>query len=325
MRLFCYKNKKDIIYKYISCDDALKTIDNNSVALNNPLNYNDPFDCIIDFKVADENKTIDLLIEVIFLKEIIKVINDKDLKFKWNQKIIIYYYKKILKLTLWCAKKQKYYESNPGFRILFKSFIKTLSRNNDKICDALEGNKIKFLNEVLPQIKEIRNSSLVSCFSKKNDSILLWSHYGDKHKGVCIGFERPEKNFYDVEYRKERTEFPLYELTCIVSSYMLTDSKIDFDDQNIIIKGMKTFLTKSKEWSYEEEVRCVFSTENEEEFKSIGNGKYLYTMPTAIKKIYLGCKISEENKEKITKIAKEKNIKVYQFVESSDKYKLIIK
>ena len=28
----------------------------------------------------------------------------------------------------------------------------------------------------------------VSCFSETRESILMWSHYADEHKGVCIGF-----------------------------------------------------------------------------------------------------------------------------------------
>lgn len=37
-----------------------------------------------------------------------------------------------------------------------------------------------------------------------------------------------------------------------------------------------------------------------------------------------GCKISRDNKEKIIQLAKEKNIKVYQFKESEKKYEFEI-
>ena len=68
----------------------------------------------------------------------------------------------------------------------------------------------------------------------------------------------------------------------------------------------------------------MFSLNNDNEFTFIGNDKYLYQMPTDIKIIYLGCKISKDNKEKIIQLAKEKNIKVYQFIESEKKYELDI-
>ena len=63
---------KNLIYKYVSFEDALKTIENNCVVLNNSVNYNDPFDCQLDFDRKDEDKTIELLIEVFLVKEFFK-------------------------------------------------------------------------------------------------------------------------------------------------------------------------------------------------------------------------------------------------------------
>lgn len=316
--------KREIIYKYTSYEDALKIIGNNSIVVNNPLNYNDPFDCIIDFDTIDEKKTIDLLIEVIFVKEMFKLITSKEIKLKWHQKPIIWFDGLMYKFMLWGTKKKRFYHSNPIFKMMFQLIITLASKNNEGVKESIEIAKTKFIEEVLPQIKNIRNSALVSCFSKKSNSILMWGHYGDKHTGVCIGFERPDNDFYDLIYSKKRTKFPLYDLACIISSYILTDENPDINDKNIIKKGLQPFLTKSNDWAYEKEVRCLFSMKSSDQFTSIGEGKYLYIMPTSITEIYLGCKIDKDNKENITRIAKEKNIKVYQYLASSDKYELIV-
>lgn len=315
---------KELIYKYTSSTDALKTLENNSIAVNSPLNYNDPFDCIIDFDAKDEKKTIDLLIEVIFVKEMFKLINNKQIKLKWHQKPIIWFDRMMYKFMIWGTKKQRYYHSSPIFKMMSKLIIALASKNNEDVKESIEIAKTKFIEEVLPQIKSIRNNALVSCFSKKNNSILMWGHYGYKHTGVCIGFERPENDFYDVIYSKKRTKFPLYDLSCIISSYILTDENFDINNKNIIKKGLQSFLTKSIDWAYEKEVRCLFLMKSSDQFTSIGEGKYLYIMPTSITEIYLGCKIDKDNKENITRIAKEKNIKVYQYLASSDKYELLI-
>lgn len=315
---------KELIYKYTSSTDALKTLENNSIAVNSPLNYNDPFDCIIDFDAKDEKKTIDLLIEVIFVKEMFKLINNKQIKLKWHQKPIIWFDRMMYKFMIWGTKKQRYYHSSPIFKMMSKLIIALASKNNEDVKESIEIAKTKFIEEVLPQIKSIRNNALVSCFSKKSNSILMWGHYGDKHTGVCIGFERPENDFYDVIYSKKRTKFPLYDLSCIISSYILTDENFDINNKNIIKKGLQSFLTKSIDWAYEKEVRCLFLMKSSDQFTSIEEGKYLYIMPTSITEIYLGCKIDKDNKENITRIAKEKNIKVYQYLASNDKYELIV-
>ena len=31
----------------------------------------------------------------------------------------------------------------------------------------------------------------ILCFSRNWDNLLLWSHYGDRHMGVCLGFDIP--------------------------------------------------------------------------------------------------------------------------------------
>lgn len=34
----------------------------------------------------------------------------------------------------------------------------------------------------------MQNTVYVGCFSERNDSLLMWSHYGDEHRGLCIGY-----------------------------------------------------------------------------------------------------------------------------------------
>ncbi|HUJ50337.1 MAG TPA: DUF2971 domain-containing protein [Bryobacteraceae bacterium] len=51
----------------------------------------------------------------------------------------------------------------------------------------------------------------IICFSQQADSILMWSHYGDHHRGMCLGFSHDEKTpleqaIYPVEYTDEYPE-----------------------------------------------------------------------------------------------------------------------
>mgnify|MGYP002227506002 FL=1 len=34
----------------------------------------------------------------------------------------------------------------------------------------------------------MQDTVLVGCFSERNDSLLMWSHYADEHRGLCIGY-----------------------------------------------------------------------------------------------------------------------------------------
>lgn len=308
------------IFKYSTYDVALEIIENNSVLLNNPETYNDPFDSIIEFNKKDEDKVIELLIEIAFVKFAYELCYKKTLKFKWFLKPIIWLDKLILSLEFRFAKKNHYYFSDPLIKIISKTILKSAKNQNFDALKSFENEKYKLLNEQLPEIKNIRKKALISCFSKCNDSILMWGHYGEKHKGVCIEFERPKYNFYDVKYRNKRQNFPLYDITCIISSYLLNNEKIPENNYDLINKGLSSLLSKAKCWSYEKEVRCIFANNN----ANFKNDQF-YKMPTKIKGIYLGCKISKENKANILEILKEKDIPVYQFTESKNSYKLLLK
>src|SRR5260370_34750674 len=37
----------------------------------------------------------------------------------------------------------------------------------------------------------------ILCFSRNWDNLLLWSHYGASHTGICLGFDIPDD--YDVD------------------------------------------------------------------------------------------------------------------------------
>ena len=36
-------------------------------------------------------------------------------------------------------------------------------------------------------------------FAERDDCPLMWSHYGDQHRGICLGYSVPEKSTVDVQ------------------------------------------------------------------------------------------------------------------------------
>ena len=90
--------------------------------------------------------------------------------------------------------------------------------------------------------KSLQESVFISCFSEKCDSMLMWSHYSDEHKGLCLGFDLKSLiQKYDV--------FPV-----IYSNRMPKVKNADIDNKSALLKSI---LTKSKEWSYEQEWRII--------------------------------------------------------------------
>ncbi|NOQ26876.1 MAG: DUF2971 domain-containing protein [Bacteroidales bacterium] len=133
-----------------------------------------------------------------------------------------------------------------------------------------------FENSVLKDIFfNLKSELWISCFSKKYNEILMWSHYADKHKGFCIGF--------NLDGLAETFDFILSEV-----NYPEKFTKVDYCANPK--KALEHFVsTKAKNWIYEEEIRLRTNKEN---IKFIDNTVKGITKisPNSISEIHIGNK-----------------------------------
>jgi hypothetical protein len=134
----------------------------------------------------------------------------------------------------------------------------------------------------------------ISCFSKTFKEILMWSHYSDKHQGVCIGFLIDAMKFlqngfyaFAVEYNKEFVSLPY--------------------SDNSMENGLETIMQylslKADFWTYEQEIRLV----NVDYFSKYKNEFFKFTDFAEIKEVYFGIKTNKRNKDLIkTALSKQK-------------------
>lgn len=89
----------------------------------------------------------------------------------------------------------------------------------------------------------------VVCYSRFYSKRLMWSHYADSHKGMCLVFDIPKEIVYEtfvkVEYGEE-----------------IPDAYFNIDDMDNWSRLMKIVKTKSNEWKHEEEYRQVYKKKN---------------------------------------------------------------
>lgn len=93
----------------------------------------------------------------------------------------------------------------------------------------------------------------IFCLSKRWDSVLMWSHYADSHKGFCLGLNREKlANLYDCVTNgyTSATEPGPYDV-------IYSDERIQCSMNPKNEDYCKLFYTKSKDWSYEQECRIV--------------------------------------------------------------------
>ena len=75
-------------YKYTSMSNAIKIIKSGSVILNNPKNFNDPFDTNLIIDEKDKRKALDLMYNYYLFKSFKELINKDDIKLSKGQKAL---------------------------------------------------------------------------------------------------------------------------------------------------------------------------------------------------------------------------------------------
>ena len=119
---------------------------------------------------------------------------------------------------------------------------------------ATKSECIDKMNEHLEQEHGIRVKECgIACFSKRNDNLLMWSHYADGGKGFCLEFhDNYGEAAFDVQYQKKFPDAYDYILALAkgsVSQFPMSLLEYKYEEWNYeaemrIIRGMVFFLRK---------------------------------------------------------------------------------
>lgn len=134
------------------------------------------------------------------------------------------------------------------------------------------------------------NNSQISCFSRTPNEPLMWSHYSDKHYGVCYCFDELELTIYD--------GLTAYFGDVIYSSHL---PEIYYKEGSTTTvqwnrELFRVLMTKSLNWVYEKEVRVIREKNAVNTFR-----------PQSLKAIIIGHNASIWNKNRVLEIITKAN------------------
>ena len=305
-------------YKYTSLASAIKIIKSGSVILNNPNNFNDPFDTNIIIDEQNKQETLNLMYNYYLLKEIRNLVNNKSLKLNVSQKALFSIIKTEFKAFDKLSKKQNEYQELPFLNDCI-DLIKDLNPSFSTFLDSIDKQFDEIINGIITTEKE---KLRITCFSKRNDSILMWSHYGDSHRGVCFEFEDDRDIFKDVIYQDERPYFDFKTIVAriLMADYKNVECKLDEDKYKDIF--LNPFFIKQNDWNYEHELRCVLS-DNEKNIDGFINDGGTCLLEMKISKIYIGLKSDGPLLNDLLMRAYNRGIPVVFMKEDSQKFKIV--
>ena len=328
------------LYKYTRFDIGKQIITSSQIALSKPKDFNDPFDCVPVSTEDDMRKAIEILNGYAIDQTIFESL--QDIKDKINKPL----QKALISFVLWeyriARKLAKHKPTAYSPIFTFEKFDKLF-----RLCERLgkvspeqlqEKEKLAYVQsaieqqewDTIHQMANQRDSLYVACLSAVYDSILMWSYYGQDHKGVCIEFEIEEdpRMLSKVEYCTERPTVQMEKLMkdlCGKIFAQKTSSEIN-EDPVLLPLVVQPYISKAKEWEHEQEYRLIFPEQILDKMnikkRMCDDGKERYMYSVKITKVFLGAAMSYKQKSELRNIIPPK-IEIVEIKISNDKYELL--
>lgn len=212
---------------------------------------------------------------------------------------------------------------------------------NGVMNDLFEGLTCNINDQIVAHIDDMNDLAFIKSFSEIKSSNLMWAHYANKYKGICIEYDFSKLNndilfhlfpvFY-TNFKKEDMGLQ-YTIEEHLDLKQMNYERSFPNDVDYLKDIMPLFLIKSKDWEYEKEWRLLFTypqlynsaddvgDEDCPEFYNVHS--QTISVENCIKSVYLGARIEKIKKDHIVEICKKLGIKVYSSVLAKEKYELI--
>jgi len=171
----------------------------------------------------------------------------------------------------------------------------------------------QYAQATVSRIEQFRRREKVCSFSAVSDSILMWSHYADHHKGLCIEYEIER---LDADHRFRKNLYPvLYSRKFYNLDRFMTDLTSGSGDQLRSMIPLLAMLHKFDGWRYEEEWRLIRETEAIE-----ADHNWDAPIPS---RVILGAKFEPSVGRDLLQICRQKAVPLFQMHLAPDKFELL--
>jgi len=283
------------LFKYFRCNRySLDGLQNNTVWLCSPANYNDPFDCVTK---ASLDRIQFSLLRALIRKFFVD-------RFQLHELDPL-----PARLEPWVG------ESIRSFlnRVIesYKGFVPSRDIDFDTLKERLATRVPNLAHEAREKALQFRGLTKVSSFTERNASILMWSHYAENHQGFCLEYDVSQM---PKGHQFKQTIVPIIYSTKLYDSTPLIENWIEGPRRNFNpLFPLLPFIHKAQDWSYEREWRLIFVS-------SEPNHSWGTPPPS---RIFLGARIASSYKEQIQAILSGREIEIHQMSMSTESFSLV--
>lgn len=149
------------------------------------------------------------------------------------------------------------HQLNDPFECIPSENIYKLIKRNLKKVQLDEHVASGYLDSYKTSIMNMLSLNGIVSFSETPRNFLMWAHYGNHHKGMCIGLNRnlfnevtiPDNEFKITNIEPRKVNYDNFRFS--------SDSEFIADNREDVQAIERHFLTKSDEWIYEKEHRSI--------------------------------------------------------------------
>lgn len=310
-------NMPPYLYKYTKAKYGLKTLKNNLIKMSNLDELNDINEGKIVYNSDDLFNCKNNDIAKVFIET-----SDFNLSIS-DKKNIISCENPLDELTKILYNKYNINKDYDDFRIfMFETYNEFLK------------NYVKEFNN------NLKRKNCVVSLSEDNKNEVMWAHYADDFKGVCIEYKLNNKNSTKFNKKDKDNLFKediflnefCFPIEYVNDSDFTEDLRFLYNiNKNKLRLLEEPLLKKTKKWEYEKEWRIIinkcrfrdiskeFNLSNLFKKNKLGCCFIKLPKPNAI---YLGLKIKEKHEINIINICNKKDIPIYKMKESNNSYNI---
>ena len=159
----------------------------------------------------------------------------------------------------------------------------------------------------------MKTTTGISCLSESYDSLLMWAHYANNHRGICV-----EYDIMEINNQLHFTPVPI----------IYSNERVCFNNLNTDTAGndafaffLRSITSKSEEWSYEREWRIIRDKAAcGDRWNAEKKGALLDMVRPG--SIILGCAAEECFENIVREYCKENKIPLYKMQKDQRQYRL---
>ncbi len=200
---------------------------------------------------------------------------------------------------------------------------------NDDIIQYILNKQIKKIRNILIfnleklkiSLPEYYGSLFVASFSKNIKSSLMWSHYSDGMKGLCIAYDRDHLEsselfkLYPIEYNQNPIKINYFDLTMLpvmngFQYYCYEKNELSVGQGYLVrLASLESLYQKHACWDYEEELRNIIDPNTNK--SNPKHGDLVTYTKGAVSAIIIGSKMKKVHKKMVVRYCAKNDIPVY--------------